>query len=128
MNTVITAVVNAARSPAEIAAESWVLLKKFVGRPTPFQRTTDPGTKLAPVTASVNAGDPIVAELGLMAVIDGRGTDEPPIPYKPTTCGLPAALSKIVNVPLREPALVGVNVTLPVQEAKGAMLEPQPLL
>jgi ABC-type sulfate transport system permease component len=38
------------------------------------------------------------------------------------------ALSVIVKVPLLEPAAVGVKVTLMVQEALGARLEPQGLV
>jgi len=35
-----------------------------------------------------------------------------PVPVKLTVCGLPVALSAIVSEALRDPAAVGVNVTL----------------
>ena len=57
-----------------------------------------------------------------------RLTDGPlatPVPLKVMFCGLPAALSAIDTLALREPAAVGVNVTLIVQDAPAAnVLEP----
>ena len=43
-------------------------------------------------------------------------------------CGLPLALSVIVTAPLRAPLAVGVNVTLMVQFAFCATVEPQLLV
>src|SRR5260370_644646 len=40
-----------------------------------------------------------------------------PVPVSGTVCGLPVALSVMVNVPARAPVAVGVNVTLIVQFA-----------
>src|SRR5438105_13994091 len=40
-----------------------------------------------------------------------------PVPLRATDCGLPDALSVTVRLALREFAVVGVNVTLMVQEA-----------
>ena len=51
-----------------------------------------------------------------------------PVPLSDTCCGLPAALSATVNVPLAEPAAVGVNITLTVQPAPAASVAPQLLL
>jgi hypothetical protein len=43
-------------------------------------------------------------------------------------CGLPTALSAIINVPLLPLAAVGVKVALRVQLAPAATLEPQVLV
>ena len=62
--TVTEAVPAAAISVAGIAAVSWVALTKVVVRFAPFQRTTEPLTKLLPFTVSVKAGPPAAALLG----------------------------------------------------------------
>src|SRR5438094_9449312 len=46
-----------------------------------------------------------------------------PAPLKLAVCGLPAALSATLRVPLRAPAAVGVNVTLMVQLVLAARVE-----
>ena len=51
-----------------------------------------------------------------------------PVPERLTTCGLPVALSVIVNVPLMAPVVVGVNVTLIVQVAPAAIVPTQLLV
>lgn len=48
-----------------------------------------------------------------------------PVPVRPTTCGLPAALSVIVIVPVCVPVAVGVKVTLIEQFAPAASEAPQ---
>src|SRR5579862_964177 len=48
-----------------------------------------------------------------------------PLPDREIVCGLLVALSAKTTVPKRLPATVGVNVTLMVQLALGATLEPQ---
>ncbi len=53
LNTVTLAKVPAAISALLISAERWVEEMKVVGRPDPFQRTTDPARKPEPVTVSV---------------------------------------------------------------------------
>ena len=53
------------------------------------------------------------------------GPETTPVALKATDCGLPGALSAIDNVPVRVPICVGLNVTLIVQLARGATLEPQ---
>ncbi len=53
------------------------------------------------------------------------GPETTPVPLKATDGGLPGALSAIDNVPVRVPICVGLNVTLIVQLARGATLEPQ---
>ncbi len=45
-----------------------------------------------------------------------------PVPFSETDCGLPVALSAILNVAARAPVAVGVNVTLMVQFAFAARL------
>src|SRR5262249_22746060 len=54
----------------------------------------------------------------------------PPVPTPLSTiaCGELAALPEIVNVPVRVPLAVGVNVTLKVQMAFGASDDPHELL
>jgi len=51
-----------------------------------------------------------------------------PVPVSEIVCGLLEALSVMVNVPLRVPPPVGVNVTLIVQLELAATLEPQVLV
>ena len=51
-----------------------------------------------------------------------------PVPVRVTVCGLPGALSVRVTAPLRGPGTVGVNVTLIVQVASAATLDPQVLV
>ena len=46
-----------------------------------------------------------------------------PVPLRPTLCGLPAALSDTLRVPLRAPVAVGLNVTLMAQLALAARVE-----
>lgn len=51
-----------------------------------------------------------------------------PVPAKFTNCGLPVALSPMLNVAERGPVAVGVNVTPIVQFPPGTMLDPQALV
>jgi hypothetical protein len=51
-----------------------------------------------------------------------------PVPVRLTVCVAGLALSVIVKVPLLDPAAVGVKVTLRVQLAPAATLEPQVLV
>ena len=48
-----------------------------------------------------------------------------PVPLKETICGLPLALSATERVPFKVPVLPGVKVTLTVQLAPDATMEPQ---
>jgi hypothetical protein len=48
-----------------------------------------------------------------------------PVPLRETDCGLPGALSVTETVPFRLPEAPGVKVTLIVQLAPEARLEPQ---
>jgi hypothetical protein len=48
-----------------------------------------------------------------------------PLPESGTDCGLPAALSVIVILPVRDPSWVGVNVTLITQLFPAASVLPQ---
>ena len=50
------------------------------------------------------------------------------MPVSPTDCGLPPALSVNFTVPVRLPAAVGVKVTLIVQFAPAATLDPHVLV
>ena len=51
-----------------------------------------------------------------------------PVPSSPIVCGLPRALSLIETLLLKSPSVVGVKVTLIVQVAPAATLEPQVLV
>jgi hypothetical protein len=48
-----------------------------------------------------------------------------PVPLRETICGLPVALSTTESVPFKVPVLPGVKVTLTVQLAPDARMEPQ---
>ena len=60
-------------SAAGIAAVNWVEKTNVVVRFDPFQRTTEPATKLVPLTVSVKAAPPAVADAGLRLVVVGAG-------------------------------------------------------
>lgn len=51
-----------------------------------------------------------------------------PVPVSVTVCGLPTALSVMVTAPVLAPPAVGLKVTLRVQLALAATLEPQLLV
>jgi len=51
-----------------------------------------------------------------------------PVPLSATVCGLPAALSVTVTLPVLVPVAVGSKVTLMVQLAPAVTLEPQVLV
>jgi hypothetical protein len=60
--------------------------------------------------------------------LDDRVTAVVAVPVRPTVCGLPGALSTIVNEPAADPAAIGEKVTPTVQVAPAAILAPQVLL
>src|SRR3990172_7326271 len=60
-------------SAALIVAVSWVAFTKVVVRSAPFQRTTDPTTKLLPVTVSGKAAPPEGELVGERPLRVGRG-------------------------------------------------------
>jgi len=64
-------------SAAVMDAVSCVLLTYVVARFEPFHRTTEPLTKFVPLTVSVKAGPPGVAEGGLSPVMAGLGGEAP---------------------------------------------------
>ena len=71
--TVTEALPAVEMSEASIAAVSRVEEAYVVARFEPFQRTTEPFTKLLPLTVSENAGPPAMAEFGLMLDSVGAG-------------------------------------------------------
>src|SRR3989442_544250 len=73
LKTVTEAEPALATSLAGMEAVSLVSLTKAVARSAPFQRTTDPAMKLAPLTVRLKAGAPACADVGLMAVMFGTG-------------------------------------------------------
>ena len=73
LNTVTEAVPAVAMSAAVIAAVNWVADRYVVVRLDPFHCTTEPLTKLLPLTVRVKAEPPGAAEVGLMLVVAGTG-------------------------------------------------------
>jgi hypothetical protein len=69
--------------------------------------------------------EPTIWLVKVKAVVERPTPAPPPVPLRTTVWGLPDALSVIDRVPGRLPATVGVNVTLIVQLAPEATLEPQ---
>src|SRR4030095_3434681 len=80
LNTVTGAVPAAAMSVAGMAAVTCVAFTKVVVRAAPFHLTSEPETKLLPLTVSVQAGPPAVALLGTRVVSAGTGFVPPPEP------------------------------------------------
>src|SRR5207249_4118769 len=73
LNTVTEAVPGVATSTAGMAAVSCVALTNVVVRGAPFQRTSEPVTKLLPVTVRVKAAPPAVALAGASPLTTGTG-------------------------------------------------------
>jgi len=73
VNTVTVAVPAVTMSAAVIAAVSCVADTYVVVRLVPFHRTTEPLTKLLPLTVSVKAAPPAFADKGLRLVVTGTG-------------------------------------------------------
>ena len=71
VNTVTAKSPSTAMSDAGIAACSVVESTYVVGLSAPFQRTTEPGTKLPPSTSNVKPGPPTVTLAGVAEEIDG---------------------------------------------------------
>ena len=74
--------------------------------------------------------DPVswAGKLRLVGETATLGAGAKPVPLSETICGLPAASSATLSVPVRVPPAVGVNVTLIVQFAPAARLVPQLLV
>jgi hypothetical protein len=68
-----------------------------------------------------------VAKVRLVGESDTAGVPPTPVPVSVTCCGLFAALSVSVTVPLKVPALGGVKVTEMVQFVPASTLDPQVL-
>ena len=113
LKTVTCAVPAAAVSAANITAFSWVALTNVVARSFPFQRTTEPVTKLEPFTVIVRSGPPVAALAGVNDVKAGAGLlpagtlttkvcmaeVPPPGPGVTTvTCALPAAAMSLAGI------------------------------
>src|SRR5712692_4744723 len=69
-----------------------------------------------------------LAKVKLVADKVASGPEVSPTPFRETECGLPTVLSVIVIEALRGPNWPGVKVTLMVQFAPAARLEPHVLL
>jgi hypothetical protein len=68
---------------------------------------------------------PTAMVLGEKLIVPMVWAKATPVPLKLTLCGLPVALLVIVIAPVRVPATVGVKVTLIVQLAPAASVDPQ---
>ena len=108
LKTVTFAVPAVATSLAGMAAVSWVLETKVVGRSLPFQRTTELVTKFVPVMTRVNPPLPATAVAGLMLLIVGAGLvmvnvaapDSPPpgAGLKTVTFAVPAVATSLAGM------------------------------
>jgi hypothetical protein len=108
-NTVTARRPTLAMSAGGIAACKVVAETKVVGRATPWNWTTEVGTKFDPVTVSVKADPPAASAAGLSFEIDGTGlftvspkpAETPPNPAGFATVTVllaPAAMSTLVMV------------------------------
>ena len=68
------------------------------------------------------------ANVRLVGLSAAEGPTATPVPVRLAVCGLPVALSVTVTVPVREPAAVGVKVTLIEQLPPAATEAPQVLV
>jgi len=113
LNTDTKTVPPTAVSAADIEAVRWFGDTKVVARGLPFQRTTAPGAKLMPMTVSVNAGPPIVAEPGINSAMVATGFTGPPVTKKLTPFDRPppgVGLATVtVNVPATARSLAGIE-------------------
>jgi hypothetical protein len=112
VNTVTEDVPTRATSDAGTVAVSEVALPNTVTSAVPFQFTTEPLTKLVPVTVSVNVESPAVAEVGRMDVRTGAGlltvnvcADEVP----PAGRGLKTVTEKVPPTEKSDAGTVAVN-------------------
>lgn len=119
-------VVAFATSAATNAACSCTELTYVATRLLPFQRTEE--LELNPVPFKVSVGAALPGEELIGAKVCRYGTGTEIEPDKATICGLPAALSVTVRLPLRAPLAVGVKVTLMVHEALAFKELPQLLV
>jgi hypothetical protein len=100
LKTVTLAVPAVAILAASILAVNFILLTQVVVRSVPFQRMTEPVTKLLPFAVSVKAAPPAVAEVGLILVSAGARllivkvcalvTPPPGVGLKTVTLAVPA--------------------------------------
>jgi hypothetical protein len=79
VNTVTEAVPAVAISVAVIAAVNWVAETYVVVRFDPFHCTTEPLTKLLPLTVSMKAEPPAFADEGLRPLVAGTGLVAVPV-------------------------------------------------
>jgi len=79
-------------------------------------------TALAPLVVKFNCAEK-VRDVGERPAVGPT-----PVPVREAVCGLPEALSLTDKVALRDPAAVGLKVTLIVQFPPAATLEPQVLV
>jgi hypothetical protein len=95
-------------------------LQVMVGDDGVHPSCTVPETPVAPVISSPKYAVPpgvAVAVVEPPAGIEMITCAFVPVPFSETDCGLPVALSAMLNVAARTPVAVGVNVTLIVQLA-----------
>jgi len=95
--------------------------EQFANAGNPLQVSdTDPVKLLVELIVMVDVAAPPAETVAAPGEAEIVKSGDPKFPSRGTVCGLPAALSLIVSVPLRVPATVGVKVTLKAQLAPGA--------
>lgn len=131
--------------PADFGSKSSVMVQLAPTAIDPLHGLTSavPIAKsaLAVMLVMLSAAEPVLVRVTFCVALDVPTGCEPklklageklatgagvmPVPVSATTCGLPAALSMMLIDPVRAPATDGVKVTLIVQLAPGASVEPQ---
>ena len=107
-----------AMSVAEIEAVRRTLLMNVVGRSEPFQVTEEVAVNPEPVSVSVNALPPTVAELGLSPLKNGAGLLIRKARSLMAVPGVGRVLSLTLTVKLKSPPAEGVPLKTPVPGAK----------
>src|SRR6185437_11052725 len=93
--------------------------------PTAVDPPTTPSTdQVAPPLVAVNC----CVRVNVKAAARGDMENPVPVPDRLTVCGLPVALSETATPEAREPVVVGVKLTLIVQELAATRLVPQLLV
>ena len=135
--TVISALPDAVKSLAGMAAVNCVALTKVVARALPFQRTVEPLTKPVPLTVSVIPLLPAVAEAGDNPLIVGAGLlivndsefEAPPLVAATETLAVPAAVISLAGICAVScvPLTKVVVRLLPFQRTVAPLRKPEPV-
>jgi hypothetical protein len=113
--------------PARLVPQVLVWAKLALGETVMLEMLSEPFPESVTVTVCAALATPTVVEK-VRLLSDSVTAGAVAVPVKLTVCGLLLALSVMVSVPATVPALAEVNVTLIVQLAPAARLEPQVLV